>query len=260
MNESFDPAAKAYDETFTNSTVGRLQRQQVYLHLQKQLDELKPSTVLEINCGTGADALWLAEKGLQVLATDISPEMIAVASQKGKGSNPEFRVLDLRQLQSSFKDRSFDLVFSDFGGLNCLSPEELQDFFTQTAAVLEPEGEMALVIMPRNTRWEKFYFTLKGRFSQASRRNKVYAMAHVDGVYVKTWYYNPEEVKRAASPYFSCQGVHPIGYWVPPSYMETFFRKHPNWLNKLAKWDLRATHKPGLAHLADHFYIRLRRL
>lgn len=260
MNASFDPAAKAYDETFTHSSIGRLQREQVYLHLQHLLDEFKPRTVLEINCGTGADALWLAEKGMQVLATDISPEMIAVATQKVEGKNPEFRVLDLRQLQNSITDRRFDLLFSDFGGLNCLSPEELEHFFKEASAVLEPNGEMALVIMPKNTRWERFYFSMKGRFSQANRRRKTFALAHVDGVFVKTWYYNPEEIKRAAAPYFSCQGVQPIGYWVPPSYLETFFRKHPNWLNKLAHLDQRATYKPGLAPFADHFYIRLKHL
>ena len=40
------------------------------------------SRVLEMNCGTGEDALWLVHRGVQVFATDVSPAMLQVAQSK----------------------------------------------------------------------------------------------------------------------------------------------------------------------------------
>ena len=47
------------------------------------LDPLKAGErVLELNCGTGEDAVHLARRGVRVLATDNSPRMLAAARSK----------------------------------------------------------------------------------------------------------------------------------------------------------------------------------
>ena len=71
MASSFDTAAAMYDDTFTYSVIGKLQRQYVHLHLTNILNETKPKKILEINCGTGEDAIWLAKQNYKVTATDI---------------------------------------------------------------------------------------------------------------------------------------------------------------------------------------------
>jgi SAM-dependent methyltransferase len=43
------------------------------LHLIAEADQLAPGTALDVGCGEGADAIWLAERGWQVTAVDISP-------------------------------------------------------------------------------------------------------------------------------------------------------------------------------------------
>ena len=58
----FDREAASYDVDFTYTAVGKLQRKRVYHFLAKSLSE-KPLQVLEINCGTGEDATWLASRG-----------------------------------------------------------------------------------------------------------------------------------------------------------------------------------------------------
>ena len=76
----FDAVADEYDARFTNSLIGRAQRESVW----REMDRLfRPGQrVLEINCGTGVDALHLAARGIQVVACDASPEMIAVARRR----------------------------------------------------------------------------------------------------------------------------------------------------------------------------------
>ena len=82
MGNSFDSAAAGYDQAFTHSVIGRLQRRYVREQLAKILDTHQPKKILEVNCGTGEDALWLSAQNYEVTATDISEAMIGVAKSK----------------------------------------------------------------------------------------------------------------------------------------------------------------------------------
>ncbi|MEL7222689.1 MAG: methyltransferase domain-containing protein, partial [Bacteroidota bacterium] len=110
----FDAVADQYDQEFTHTDVGLLQRQLVYQQVEQLLSTYEISRVLELNCGTGEDAVWLAKKGLNVHATDISPKMVAVAQKKGDDSDIgqgmlTYQTLDCNQL-SALGDRKFDLI------------------------------------------------------------------------------------------------------------------------------------------------------
>ncbi|HET7841684.1 MAG TPA: methyltransferase domain-containing protein, partial [Terriglobia bacterium] len=77
---AFDALAESYDDAFTNTLIGRAQRACVWGEIDRHF---KPAqTILEINCGTGVDALHLAERGVRVVACDASPGMIAAARRR----------------------------------------------------------------------------------------------------------------------------------------------------------------------------------
>lgn len=78
----FNPIAKDYDAVFSHTALGQLLRQRVWQHLGALNAVSSAKTVLELNCGTGEDAVWLAQQGWQVLATDVSDQMLAVAQAK----------------------------------------------------------------------------------------------------------------------------------------------------------------------------------
>lgn len=146
MQSNFDKAAIFYDNSFTNTGIGKAQRNMVYYQLHEILSENK-SSILEINCGTGEDAIWLANKGFQVTATDISNEMIAVA--KTKSNTIHFAQADINTIAEQFSGSQFDVIFSNFGGLNCLTTQELHRFFLKTHEILSEKGHLVLVIMPK---------------------------------------------------------------------------------------------------------------
>src|SRR5439155_1758061 len=73
----FDAIADTYDESFSDSSIGRAQRRVVWMETDRTFQA--GQRILEINCGTGIDALHLAHRGVAVLACDASPRMIAVA-------------------------------------------------------------------------------------------------------------------------------------------------------------------------------------
>ncbi len=255
MTNNFDKHAKNYDAVFTNSMIGKAQRNRVYHFLNQYILSEKKLNILEINCGTGEDAHYFAEMGHRVLATDISTEMINVAKEKHQHKNLKFQSLDITKITSETFTKKFDLIFSNFGGLNCLSKNEIANFFSISGNLLNPSGKMALVIMPKHCWWERFYFSIKGDFKKAKRRNtNEFAYANVEGVQVPTWYYNPKELVSLTSNKYKTISIKPIGIAIPPSYLESFFATKKWWFQLLI-WKEKWLSNGLLAKYADHYLV-----
>lgn len=255
MKAKFDNAAANYDSSFTNSIIGKTQRGFVYQHVSEFLKNNNVKNILEINCGTGEDALWLAKQNFQVVATDISEEMILIAKSKEKLDNLTFEQLNINEISTLFGDEKFDLIFSNFGGLNCLSKEELKLFFENVPNLVSEKGHLALVIMPKNTLWESFYFLAKAKFSLAFRRKKQSVIANVDGEKVNTFYYNPKDIVNLSENDFEIISIKPIGFFIPPSYLESFFKNKLKLLSILKNLDKAIKNCSFLSKYADHYLI-----
>lgn len=87
---AFDPWAPGYDAEFTESVTGRALRATVWHHLGGLFQP--GQRVLELGCGTGEDAVWLACRGVEVHATDASPAMLEVAGRKAVASGVADRI------------------------------------------------------------------------------------------------------------------------------------------------------------------------
>jgi len=264
MKKDFDHIAKNYDTDFTHSEIGKLQRKSVYKYLEKLPSKLN---ILELNCGTGEDALWFSQRGNTVLATDISEEMIKVARAKTKEIDTiKIKQLDIKNLHvilsnsETFREKpQFDLIFSNFGGLNCLNKQELQDFFVSVSKILSKNGKIILVIMPKNTLWESLYFLFKGHFKNVFRRNTNEVInVNVEGKDVKTWYFNPREIKKSGYNSFKLVKTRPIGFFIPPSYLEKYFKKHKRFLSILDMLEKQIGKLGFLSRFSDHYLIELK--
>lgn len=73
--------------------------------------KIAPCKTLEIGCGTGTDAIWLAEENFEVTGIDVSPIAIefALANAKKVGADCHFRVKDF--FSESLGNAPFDLIF-----------------------------------------------------------------------------------------------------------------------------------------------------
>ena len=115
-----------------------------------------PGNALEVGCGTGTNALWLAGHGFSVLGVDISPEAVEQARHKldGQPLACDFAVLDF--LNDNSLARSYDFVFDRgcFHGFE--RDEERSEFARQVSQVLKTGGIWASLIgstegKPRDT-------------------------------------------------------------------------------------------------------------
>lgn len=258
----FDSIASGYDLTFTHTEIGKRQRAAVYSVLEKILSDHQIKNVLELNCGTGEDAIFFAQKGLQVLATDISPEMVRVATlkaeQKGVSHLLRTQVVAFQELHQVENFPRYDLIFSNFGGLNCLPPEDYPCFVNNMERLLNPGGFFVAVVMPRFCLWETLYFSGRGKFRQAFRRvSREPVSARLDdSTSVKTWYYSPKDMKNSFKGWV-LGDVRPIGLFIPPSYLEPFFRKRIAFLDRLENMERSTARFRTLAGMADHFLLVL---
>lgn len=259
MNPSFDAAAAQYDDTFTHTFTGKGQRSLVWKWVNRMIEKQhnKNLKILEINCGTGVDALYLAQKGHQVLATDISPKMIKIAQSKKTKQNLQnltFDVLDINHLERI--EDSFDLVFSNFGGLNCLSPQQLTMLTTKVAQLLTPKGLFVAVIMSRKCCWERMYYFAKRNKLQQQRRMQIEPLEiNVNGTMVTTWFYSPKEFQELFDKSFQFVMVKPIGIGYPPSYLNSLVEKRTLLKGAVLILEELFGNVSFLANYSDHFLI-----
>lgn len=254
LQTAFDRYALAYDQSFSNSKVGRLQRAAVQWVLQ---DVLSPgSRILEVNAGTGEDALWFANHGHQVLATDLSPVMVQRIREKTAGvSGVSAKVMNLTSLAHEAPE-SVQVVFSDFGGLNCVDTDGLRQFLAGAHSVLVSGGLLFLVLMGRKCIWERLYFRIRPSRGNRNRRQLLMGVQTIiNNEQFLTWYYSPDEIIKLAGANFSGVRMYPVGLFVPPSYLEPLVNRIPGLLSLLGWLDRRLAHWSAASDYADHYII-----
>ncbi|MFF5180118.1 FAD-dependent oxidoreductase [Micromonospora sp. NPDC000316] len=106
--------------------------------------DLTPGRALDVGSGEGADAVWLAERGWQVTAVDISTTALARAAEHaeaaGVGDRVEFTHADLREKPPA--EQAYDLVSAQFMHL---PPEPRRELFARLAAAVAPGGVLLIV-------------------------------------------------------------------------------------------------------------------
>lgn len=91
------------------------------------------SRVLELGGGTGKNTSWLAERSVEVVSVDLSPEMQAIAREKVAATNVEFRIGDVTAGWNF--GNVFDLITCS---LILEHVEDLVHVFREAARVLVP--------------------------------------------------------------------------------------------------------------------------
>lgn len=209
--------------------------------------------VLELNCGTGEDAVALACRGVHVVATDASAAMVAATRAKadaaGVGQFVATRLLTIEQAASA--DGPFDGVLSNFGGLNCVT--DLGAAAHAIASVVRPGGRAVLCIMGPVVPWEWAWFLGHGQPGKAVRRLR----RSVEWRGLEVRYPSVGRAVRAFAPDFTLHRRWGAGVALPPPYTEPWAARHTGLVGTLDRIDRRIEAWPGAAALADHYVLEL---
>ena len=257
----FDAVAECYDEAFTDSLIGRAQREAVWRRLDRCFHP--GQRLLELNCGTGVDAVHLAERGIQVIACDAAPRMIEVARRRlkssGQGGRVELRVLEIERIAELEDQGLFDGAFSNFAGLNCVA--DLTAVARQLGRLLAPGATALLCMAGRAVVWEMIWYLVQGKPTKALRRfRRGGTLGRIaEGVTIKVWYPPVSAMARIFAPEFRLRGWRGIGVTVPPSYLEPWAKRYPSALHALRRIDGVLSAWPVFRSLADHALLEFQR-
>lgn len=114
----------------------------VNVRLAEVAEPLSPGRALDLGCGEGADALWLASRGWYVVATDVSPVALERAREDAGEllSHIDFQHHDL---EVSFPPGQFDLVSAQF--LHSKIPLDRVRVLRRAADAVAPGGLLVIV-------------------------------------------------------------------------------------------------------------------
>ena len=254
---AFDSIAEQYDDIFTYSLIGRAQREAVWAVLHETFRA--GDRVLELNCGTGEDALFLSRMGVSVYACDASPRMISVAAWRmanaSRGTQVQLEVRPTEQIGALPEPRNFDGVFSNFSGLNCV--DDLSTVARRLSGLVKLGGKLVLCLSTRFCLWETAWYLAHGKMERAFRRWKGRTIAALGDFKVNVQYPTLSEVRRMFEPEFALRACRAVGLMVPPSYVEHLARKFPRLLRRLEAVDRRIAALPGCRVLGDHMLLVL---
>lgn len=259
----FDRSAERYDDVFTHSRTGRLQRQRVWGVVDRVLP--KAGRFIDLGCGTGEDALWLVRRGArEVVGLDASPAMLTVARDKaiaaGAGACTAFHAVDLARLSTERPplDGPFDGALADFGVLNCL--ENRRPLAEQVARWLVAGAPFAVVVMGPWCAWEVAWHLLRLQPRAAFRRWRQGDEVVVEGGNrIRVWYPTATRLRHELHPWFELIDATGIGVFLPPPYLEGIFRGRSRWLTALDALEARLGHRRPWWWMADHLLLVFRR-
>ncbi len=107
---------------------------------------ITPCRALDIGCGTGGNAVWLARQGFEVTACDLSPTAIGKADAKARSAEIDCRFVVADFLADPIPGAPFGFVF-DRGCLHCIEPEEPRRRFAAKVASLLGEDGLWLTLV-----------------------------------------------------------------------------------------------------------------
>ena len=254
VGRAYDAIADTYDEQVRGDDWMRRVLHAHYLRLFAAGDR-----VLDVGCGTGIDALFLARHGVRVVGIDASPGAIDQLRSKlaraGLTDLVEARVLEIEAL-SELGDNRFDGLISAFAALNSVA--DLQRFSEDAARLIRPGGRVVLHMLNRFSLWEWLGYAMRGDVHAASRVGRLRIRQFTIGGHpIEHTLYFADEVYRAVfKRRFILRRRYGVGAVRPPHTVRRLPRRVVEALERL---DTRSGTWPLLSDAGRFFVLELER-
>jgi SAM-dependent methyltransferase len=119
--------------------------------LAAAVGELVPGTAVDLGCGTGRQARYLAERGWEVTAVDFVPKAVALARRHDGGSRVTWRVADVTDVASVDPDRRLRgavRLLLDNGCAHGLAPDDRLGWAATVTELAAPNAVLLVRAQP----------------------------------------------------------------------------------------------------------------
>lgn len=224
------------------------------------------SRLLELGCGTGEEAVSLAQIGYRVLVTDVAPQMVALARAKadrvGVGGQVHGVALAAGRIDALQPSQAFDGAYASFGGLNC--EPDLLAMGRALARLVRPGGVFVTSVMGPTCLFEMVWYLLHLRPRRALRRmGGRWQRAPVAGRSgreraVLTRYLTVKQLTAALSGFVLVRAL-ALPLFLPPPYADSLYRRHADLFRWVERYDRSLRDRQPWRHLGDHTVLVLQR-
>ena len=168
--QAFDSVASDYDGSRGNNDLIQDMRREMWRWMDATFNP--GSRLIDLGCGTGLDAVRMAQVGHFVTATDWSAQMVARTKTRAELACLTDRVRTIavgaQELHRLGDSGAYDGAYSNLGPLNCVP--DLRDVARECARLLKPGGTLVFSVIGRVCPWEIGYYLRRGRWSRIGVR------------------------------------------------------------------------------------------
>ena len=255
--EAFSRTAEKYDAFAEDHPHLTRIRDKVYAHVTRHTPQ--GARILELNAGTGTDAVALARRGYHIHATDIAPGMLERLRDKAERfdlrGRVTFQLLSFTDL-NKVHGAPFEVVFSNLGGLNCVP--DLSPVIQQLPNVLRPNGLVTWTLMPPICLWEMAEI-FRGHVGQAFRRfTRRGTRAYLEGLDFTVYYFAPQKVLEWFGNDYDCLAIEGLSVITPTAESKNFAKRYGRLYRILCWLDDRLASRSPWRGWGDFFIITLR--
>jgi ubiquinone/menaquinone biosynthesis C-methylase UbiE len=255
--EAFSRTAQKYDSFAEDHPNLTRMRNKVYSHVMRHIPA--GARILELNAGTGTDAVQLAQRGYFIHATDIAPGMLKRLQEKVNALElHESVTMEARSFLTleNVQGAPFDAVFSDLGGLNCIP--DLTPVIRQLPDILKPGGVLTWVLMPHVCLWEMAE-VFRGNFSLAFRRfSRGSVRASLEGLFFEVYYFSPRQVIEWMGKDFELLALEGLSVITPTAESKNFAKRYPRLYGVLSWLDERLSAHWPWSGWGDFYILTMR--
>ncbi len=258
--EAFDSVAADYDGERGNNALIQEMRGEMWRWLDSTFAH--GSRLIDVGCGTGLDAVRMAQLGHRITATDWSPKMVERTQERSRrnGLNAAIDALVIggQELRRLADTGTYDGAYSNLGPLNCVP--NLADLSRECARLLKPGGALVFTVIGRYCPWEILHYSRLRRWPRVKVRfSRGIVPVGMNNHTIWTSYYTPREFYRAFEGEFALEHVRGLCIFAPPPYLTWVRHKYPRLHELLWKIDRKVAGWPLLRALGDHFLMVMRK-
>ena len=238
VERAFDSASEEYDFTISHNFINTWIRKRSIKELFRLV---KPDDVLlEIGCGTGAEAIQISKNVRQIIATDISQGMLNLLRQKISAKKLESilpvqaRAATISSIASLFDGGKVRVAYSFNGALN-LEPD-IEKFPLDLSKVVDRGGYFVCSVRNILCLSETIAHAAVLQLDKIAPRRKQPTMVSVGGIDIPAFYYSTQFMTRLFGPYFRLKKLVGLPAFLPPAYLNDYcirFRPVTSLLEKM---------------------------
>lgn len=215
-----DNIAESYDDILNKNRFSEILRSIFQNILVQNIQQ--GNNILDLGCGTGEDALFLANNGFNVTAVDISPNMIEIAQSKAgakdSNKNLQFFCSDMESFINENKNK-FDAIISNFNAVNYV--KDLNSFSLSLSASLNKNGKLIFTVLNKLSISEVFYNFLRLNLKRSwkamfNRKESLITDLNI---------YFPGSFSKFFKDHFKVKKITGIGIFIPPHNLTGMYDK-----------------------------------